>query len=203
MSRYFLPVTATVFSSEITDGEERGVYALTYTPDGVLSAASITKENISVTCNGENVSVEDIYYYPEKNLMLINTEFVDCRYNESAYIRGMNIKKTDGSTADFSAEAALTAEFDAEYGRIAVSAVYYSQNGSYISNIRGKNGVLVTVRITNTTSEKKENAVVKVYDGEVLAATGYASIEKDDFTEVTIDTAEHVFSGNEITVSVE
>lgn len=203
MSRYFLPVTATVFSSGITDGEERGVYALTYTPDGVLSAASITKENISVTCNGENVSVEDIYYYPEKNLMLINTEFVDCRYNESAYIRGMNIKKTDGSTADFSAEAALTAEFDAEYGRLAVSAVYYSQNGSYISNIRGKNGVLVTVRITNTTSEKKENAVVKVYDGEVLAATGYASIEKDDFAEVTIDTAEHVFSGNEITVSVE
>lgn len=174
---------------------------LTYEPEQILSSSSVIKENLSVTYDDTPVSIEKVFYYPTKNLLIMNIANMDTSSCEYFVVLGNGITDTDGNVLTLNGKAALTRAADPSYGTVDVAAVYYKSGSEPIFNLIGKSDVTVMVRITNTSSFSAVKKVL-IYDGEEVVGQQTVNVNADDFVEVAILISGHKFINNNANVEI-
>lgn len=189
--------TAIAFKNEIEK-----VYSLTYSIEDTLSSSTVVKENLIVTYDDTPVTVNELFYYPTKNLMIMSINAIDSTDCEYATIAGNGITDTDANPYTLDGKAALTRVADPSYDGVSVTAIYYKSAGVPIFNLIGKSNVTAMVRITNTTSSPAEKTIT-VYDGEELIGQQAVNIAADDFTEIAILLSGHTFINNKANIEIQ
>lgn len=176
---------------------------MSYTLNAPVSAATVLPSNFLLTYGENLIDAKNVIYYPAKNLLYIETDFVSSIEDEYVALSTNGILNTNSESADFSGKASLMRLLQLSPHTAGTSAVYCMLGDEPLYNLLGRTGITVVVRIANSTAADVTGLKVKVYDGDTFVAEESASVASEDFTDIVINTNNHTFSNNSPTIVVE
>lgn len=173
------------------------VFSVSCISENDIAAESVRAENFSATDSaGKIACVTDAYYYADSREIKLTILADEAEVNKNFTISSCTLKDIDGTTVDFSAEAAAFREENAEFNSIGAVGYIFKKNDEYTIDIAGKTGVVTIIRIINSTGSSV-SGTVELYDNDNLCGEAQFAVNSEAAVYVEVDTSAHCFSGTE------
>ena len=174
-----------------------------YTPAKTLSASTVTSDKYTLKADTVDADVQSATYYPEQNQVKLTVVAALESEDTPFRLSSKGLCDTDGVAADETVTVYLAQEAEVEYNTVAVEVFTFVKDGVPVSDISGKDGISVNIRLANATGEPK-CGVIKIYDGNDLCGEASYSVKNDGVTQLTVDTSAHIFSSvDNVTIKID